>query len=242
VIGLRPRHRVAFPIAGHRQRVDRIHRPPRRPQRRDQQAAWGFDRDRDRGLGAITGSPNHFDELGEPAGVVGDAFLGDQLPVAVDDRDVVLGLGPVDPAEQFHVRFPSNLFAVCALVTSPAGRAALYLRGSMAFPPMSCSRSQRPARRRSMLRAPRLEKTETFLHAGGLQRRHQSHPPATVPPPRDTHEPAMTRRVIPNRVFARARPQLANGRQSPEPCRSVTRPQRSDKPRRSAPGLTAVRN
>jgi len=29
----------------------------------------------------------------------------------------------------------------------------------LAFPPMSCSRSQRPARRRSMLRAPRLERT-----------------------------------------------------------------------------------
>jgi hypothetical protein len=44
VIGLRPRHRVALSVSGHRQRVDRIHRPSRGPQGGDQQAARGFDR------------------------------------------------------------------------------------------------------------------------------------------------------------------------------------------------------
>jgi hypothetical protein len=51
-------------------------------------------------LGAITGSSMHFDELGEPGGVVGDAFLGDQLTAAVDDGDVVMGFGPINAAEQ----------------------------------------------------------------------------------------------------------------------------------------------
>jgi hypothetical protein len=80
VIGLRPRHRVTLPVAGHRQRVDRIHRPPRRPQRRNQQAPRGLDRHRDRVLRAITGSSEHFDEIGEPVEVVGDALLGDNCP------------------------------------------------------------------------------------------------------------------------------------------------------------------
>jgi hypothetical protein len=93
---------VAFAVAGHCQRVDRIHRPPRRPQRRNEQAARGLDRHRNRVLGAITGSSEHFDELGEPVKVVGDAFLGDQLTAVVDDGDVVMG-GPIDAAEQCHI-------------------------------------------------------------------------------------------------------------------------------------------
>jgi hypothetical protein len=36
-------------------------------------------------------SSEHFDELGEPGGVVGDPFLGDQLAAFVDDGDVVVG-------------------------------------------------------------------------------------------------------------------------------------------------------
>jgi hypothetical protein len=53
-------------------------------------------------LRAITDRSRHFDELGEPAGVFDDALLGDQLSVAVNDDDIVLGFGPVDAAEHFH--------------------------------------------------------------------------------------------------------------------------------------------
>jgi hypothetical protein len=66
-------------------------------------AARGLDRHRNRVLGAITGSSEHFDELGEPVKVVGDAFLGDELTAVVDDGDVVMGFGPIDAAEQCHV-------------------------------------------------------------------------------------------------------------------------------------------
>jgi hypothetical protein len=100
VIGLRPCHRVALPIPGHCQWVDRVHRPPCRPQRRDQQPAWSLDRHRKRRLGAITGSSEHFDEFAEPAGVVGDTLLGDQPAAVVDDGDVVMGFGPINAAEQ----------------------------------------------------------------------------------------------------------------------------------------------
>jgi hypothetical protein len=104
VIGLRPCHRMALPIKGHRQWIDRIHRPAGGPQGGDQQAAWGLDRHRNRVLGAITGSSKHFDELREPGGVVGDALRGDQLTAAVDDGDVVMGFGPINAAvQQCHV-------------------------------------------------------------------------------------------------------------------------------------------
>jgi hypothetical protein len=109
---------VAFPVSGHRQRVDRIHRPSSGPQGGDQQATWGFDRHGHRVLDAVAGTGEQFDQLGEPGGIVGNAFLGDQLSVAVDDRDVVVAFRPVDAAEQFHV-YLTSLLRVFMLVTGP---------------------------------------------------------------------------------------------------------------------------
>jgi hypothetical protein len=60
------------------------------------------------GFGAITGSSEHVDELGEPVKGVGDAFLGDQLTVAVDDGDVVMGFGPIDAAKTVSRLISSN--------------------------------------------------------------------------------------------------------------------------------------
>jgi len=54
-VGLLARHGVPVPIARHRQRVDREYRAPGRAQARHQQAAAGFDGDRDRLLAAVAG-------------------------------------------------------------------------------------------------------------------------------------------------------------------------------------------
>jgi hypothetical protein len=100
MIGLRPCHRAAFPIPGHRQWVDRIHRPAGCPQRRNEQSAWGLDRHWNRVFGAIAGFGEQLDQLSEPAGVVGDTLLGDQPAAFVDDGDVAMRFGPINAAEQ----------------------------------------------------------------------------------------------------------------------------------------------
>jgi hypothetical protein len=51
-------------------------------------------------FGAIAGFGEQFDQLSEPAGVVGDTLLGDQPAAVVDDGDVVMGFGPINASEQ----------------------------------------------------------------------------------------------------------------------------------------------
>jgi hypothetical protein len=109
VIRLRPCHRVTLSVAGHRERDDRVHRPTGRAQRGDQQSPGCFDCHRNRVLSPVAGGGEHLDELSETCRIVGNAFLGDQMSVAVDDGDVVVGLGPVDAAEEFHVGITSDL-------------------------------------------------------------------------------------------------------------------------------------
>ena len=90
VIGLHPCHRVALPVTGHRQRVDRIHRPSRRAQRRHQQPPRRLDCHRNGVLAVVAEFGEELDELGEASRIVGDTFLGDQLTAAVDDCDIVV--------------------------------------------------------------------------------------------------------------------------------------------------------
>jgi hypothetical protein len=106
VIGLRPCHRVTLPIPGERERVDRIHRPPRCTHRGHQQASGCFDRHRNRFVVALAGGGQRLDQLGEPAGIVSNAFLGNELPVAVDDGDIVVGSAQSMPQNSFMVSFP----------------------------------------------------------------------------------------------------------------------------------------
>jgi hypothetical protein len=54
VVGFLARDAVAFPVARHGHGVDGIDRAAGGAQRGDQQSPGGFDRDRDRFLGAIT--------------------------------------------------------------------------------------------------------------------------------------------------------------------------------------------
>jgi hypothetical protein len=57
-------------------------------------------------VGEIDCSSEYFDALGEPRGVVGDAFLGDHLALLVDDCDVVVGFGQSTPQNSFTSPVP----------------------------------------------------------------------------------------------------------------------------------------
>jgi hypothetical protein len=52
--------------------------------------------------------------LGKAGGVVGDPFLGDQLAVLVDDRDVVVGSAQSMPQKNFMVSIPPVTGGLCA--------------------------------------------------------------------------------------------------------------------------------
>jgi hypothetical protein len=93
---------VAVPVAGHRHRIDRVDIAAGRAQTRDQQAARGLDRYRDRVLGAVAVIGEQAQQDGEPGRVAADAAAGQQLPVGADEGDVVVVLSPVDPAEHIH--------------------------------------------------------------------------------------------------------------------------------------------
>lgn len=66
VVALLARYRGPFPIPGHRERVDRVDRATRCPQRRDQKPPRCLDRDRDQRLPAVAHVREHRDELGKP--------------------------------------------------------------------------------------------------------------------------------------------------------------------------------
>jgi len=93
---------VPVAVTGHRQRVDREDGDSGGAQARDQQALGGLNRDRDRRLAAATVRGQQRQQLGEPGHVVTDPYPGAHLPGFVDDGDVVVSLGPVDPAPQLH--------------------------------------------------------------------------------------------------------------------------------------------
>jgi hypothetical protein len=113
-IRLRPRHSVAFPIASGRKGVDPIDVPAGGLQAGDQQPPRGLDRDRDQltptlalSLVAVLAAGavmlgEHGQQLGEPGRVVADPPLGHNRTVRGDQRDVVVVLGPVDPAGDLH--------------------------------------------------------------------------------------------------------------------------------------------
>lgn len=75
------------------------------PQRRDEQAPIGFDRDVDRHerVAATVLSQQRAD-VAEAGQVVADAALGQQPALVIDERDVMMTLGPVDPAEDLSQR------------------------------------------------------------------------------------------------------------------------------------------
>jgi hypothetical protein len=119
---------VALPVARDRHRVDRIDRPTGRPQRCDQQTAWCLDRDRDRVLGGIADRSEHLDEFGEPCHRLADSSLRDQATGLVDQGDLVVAFGPVDPAEHLHTVCTSSSRYSVAVRTLARTRGALMTR------------------------------------------------------------------------------------------------------------------
>jgi hypothetical protein len=69
----------------------------------------GLDRHRDRIVRAVPGLDQQVQQCGEPGRIVVDPTLGHQGAVLVDQRDVVMVLGPVDPAEHRHRSSPPVL-------------------------------------------------------------------------------------------------------------------------------------
>ena len=110
-VGLRPRGGVPLPVAGHRHRVDREHLIPGRDQRGHPRAAVGLDPDhhpprrQHPGLGIHRSSVvevlgDHLVQPGHPGHALGQPRPAQPLPVAVEDLDVVVVLGPVVTDEQ----------------------------------------------------------------------------------------------------------------------------------------------
>jgi hypothetical protein len=71
----------------------------------------GFDLDRDRIVRGVAGGLKHRGQFGEPGHRLVDPFLGDQLAGLVDQGDVVVAFGPVDPAEHCQLKAPPSLAA-----------------------------------------------------------------------------------------------------------------------------------
>jgi hypothetical protein len=108
MIGLRPRDPVPLAIAGHRHRVDRVHRAPGRAQARDEQPARRLDRDRDRVQGGVTRLSQQLEQPPVALGIVADTPLGHQLPGPVHQRHVVVGLRPIDAARDRQPNLPCS--------------------------------------------------------------------------------------------------------------------------------------
>jgi hypothetical protein len=69
----------------------------------------GLDRHRDRCLRSVARVGQQLQQRGESGRVVADAALGQQGAILVDQRDVVMVLGPVNPAEHRHRTVPPVL-------------------------------------------------------------------------------------------------------------------------------------
>jgi hypothetical protein len=111
-IRLGPGDAAAVAIARGSQRVDRVDLPSGCPRARDQQAARRLDRHRYGFLGTVAVAGQQLQQGVEASAVVTDPQLGQLGAVLIDQRDVVVVLGPVDTAEDLaQPRSP-----VCACV------------------------------------------------------------------------------------------------------------------------------
>jgi len=122
VIGFAARDRMPVPVPGYRHRVDRVDRAAGGAQARSQQPAGCLDRYRDRVLGAVAVLGEQTQQGGEPGRVVADPAAGQQLPVPVGQGDVVVALGPVNPAEHVHKHSSPCRLRSCLAVHGQAAR------------------------------------------------------------------------------------------------------------------------
>ena len=102
VVGFAPGDGVPVPVAGHRHRVDGVDLAAGGAQARGQQPAGCLDGHRDRVIGGVAVLGEQGQQPGQPGRVVADPAAGQQVPVPVRQGDVVVVLGPVDPAVHVH--------------------------------------------------------------------------------------------------------------------------------------------
>ncbi len=108
MVALLPRYRMPLPVSGHGHWVDRVDPAAGGAQGRDQQPARALDRHRDRVVDGVACLRQQHDQLPEPFRTVRDAPLGDQRPIGVDHRDVMVLLGSIDSAIHLQSRCPPD--------------------------------------------------------------------------------------------------------------------------------------
>jgi hypothetical protein len=106
VVGLLSRGRVPFPVPRHGHRIDREDRSAAAAQGGDQQTARGLDRHRDLVFGSVAVLGEQIQQLSVARCVVCDPQSRDEQAFRVDQRDVVVVLGPIYPAIQSHRACP----------------------------------------------------------------------------------------------------------------------------------------
>ena len=129
VVGFLPRDRVPVPVAGHRHRVDRVDGPAGRAQAGHQQPARRLDRHRHRVIRAVAVLGEQGQQLRQPGRVVADPAAGQQLPVPVNEGDVVVIFSPVDPAVHIHDPFSFLMRSLIRAGPSRAGHARSLMEG-----------------------------------------------------------------------------------------------------------------
>ncbi len=107
-VGLLARLPVPLPVASDRPWVDRKHCQAGCLQRHHDQVLVGLDRDRHRTrVVGVLGEQRH--QLPEPGQACVNLASAQNLTALVQDGDVVMRLGPVDPARDLHM-FPLARF------------------------------------------------------------------------------------------------------------------------------------
>jgi hypothetical protein len=147
---------MPLPVAGYGHRVDRVDRAAGRAKGGDQQPARCLNGHRNRVLGTVPDLGQQRDEFGEALDGLDDAPPGEELTFVVEQRDIVMPLGPVDPARDLIQAVPA-LPALLSLVRDPDENARRP--NSEALWPdlrLSRSRSQQPVRLRSSHQSSRL--------------------------------------------------------------------------------------
>ena len=79
-----------------------VHRPTRSDERRDKQTLGRLDRHRGQRIRSLPGRLQQLPQSGDPCRVVGYPRFANYNAIVVDDRNVVMVIGPVDPAGQAH--------------------------------------------------------------------------------------------------------------------------------------------
>src|SRR5690242_7236402 len=97
---------MPFPVAGNGHGIDCVDRAPGRAKGGDQQPARCLNGHRNRVLGAVPDLGQQRDEFGEALDGLDDAPPGEELTFMVEQRDVVMPLGPVDPARDLIQAVP----------------------------------------------------------------------------------------------------------------------------------------